>query len=220
MKRIRKTHPPASLRAWVAINRDLPNFNYGALPANTKAELKTKLISEQGFICAYTGREIQDDTSHIEHLKPQNKCAVGEDVEYRNLVACFPADGGDVSYGYGAPVKAGWWDADLFLSPLAIDCTRRFTFTWQGKVRPNPKSHRAADTTITRLGLNTSAMNSLRRSAIRGFFGFGRGREPISIPNARQLRTELAQRRPPQALRPFCFVFEQLLPKYIAGELT
>lgn len=219
MRKIRKTHAPVSLRNWIAANSDLPNFSYDALPVAVKADLKEQLISEQGFLCAYTGREIHDDASHIEHLKPQNLCENGEDVDYRNLVACFPVDGGDVSYGYGAPVKAGWWDADLFLSPLADDCARHFAFTWQGKVRANPKTHQAADTTIKRLGLNKRGLASLRRSAIRGFFGFGRGQQPITIPIARQLRTELAQRRPPQQLRPFCFVFEQLLPKYIAGEL-
>jgi uncharacterized protein (TIGR02646 family) len=216
MRRIRKTHPPASLRNWITTNRELPNFNFDALPVAVKADLKKQLISEQGFICAYTGREIQDNGSHIEHLKPQNQCTVGEDVNYRNVVACFPVDGGDVSYGYGAAVKAGWWDADLFLSPLDEDCARRFSFTWQGKVRANPKTHLAADTTIRRLGLNKHALVSLRRSAIRGFFGFGKNQQPITIPIARQLRTDLAQRRPPEQLRPFCFVFEQLLPKYIA----
>lgn len=220
MRRIRKTHAPASLRNWIATNRELPNFNYEALPAAVKADLKAQLLAEQGFLCAYTGREIQDDASHLEHLKPQNQCEVGEDVNYRNLVACFPVDGGDVSYGYGAPVKGGWWDEALFLSPLADDCARRFTFTWQGKIRANPKAHPAAEETIKKLGLNKRGLASLRRSAIRGFFGFGRGQQPITIPIARQLKTELTQRRPPQQLRPFCFVFEQLLPKYIAGELS
>jgi hypothetical protein len=108
MRRIRKTNPPASLRNWIDANRQLPNFNYDALPTGVKADLKEQLLAEQGFLCAYTGRGVADDDSHIEHLKPQNKCESGEDVNYRNLVACFPVDGGDVSYGYGAPVKGGW----------------------------------------------------------------------------------------------------------------
>jgi hypothetical protein len=133
------------------------------------------------------------------------------------LVACFPADGGDVSYGYGAPVKGGWWDEDLFLSPLEDDCARRFTFTWQGKIRANPTTHPAATTTIKKLGLNTRGLVSMRRSAIKGFFGFGEKEIPITVAQARLLKTELARRRPPQPLRAFCFVLEQLLPKYIAG---
>jgi hypothetical protein len=105
----------------------------------------------------------------------------------------------------------------LFLSPLAEECERRFSFTWAGKVRANPKGHKAATTTIQRLGLNSRGLVSLRRSAIKGFFGFGDNRQPITIPAARALQTELTKRRPPQQLRPFCFVFQQLLPKYIAG---
>jgi uncharacterized protein (TIGR02646 family) len=221
MRKIRKSHPPASLRNWIAANRDLPNFNYDALPVGVKADLKEKLISEQGFLCAYTGREIQDNASHIEHLKPQSMTIdePGKDVDYRNVVACFPVDGGDVSCGYGAPVKGGWWDEDLFVSPLDDDCNRRFSFTWHGKVRANPKTHHAAETTIKRLGLNKPALVSLRRSAIRGFFGFGKNEQPIAISVARQFKTDLARRRPPLPMRPFCFVFEQLLPKYIAGNV-
>ena len=221
MRRIRKTHPPASLRNWIAANRNLPNFNYDALPVGVKAELKDHLLSEQGFLCAYTGRGIEDDDSHIEHLKPQSETTnePGKDVDYRNVVACFPVDGGDVSYGYGAPVKGGWWYQHLFVSPLDSDCDRRFSFTWAGKVRANPKGHEAATTTIRRLVLNNPGLVSLRRSAIKGFFGFGKNRQPITTPVAKQLRIELAQRSPPQHLRPFCFVFQQLLPKYIAGDL-
>jgi uncharacterized protein (TIGR02646 family) len=219
MRKIRKTHPPASLRNWIAANRDLPNFNYDALPAAVKADLKEHLLAEQGFLCAYTGRGVEDGDSHIEHLKPQNRCDPGEDVKYRNLVACFPVDGGDVSYGYGAPVKAGWWSENLFLSPLEEDCDRRFLFTWAGKIRANPKEHAAAKTTIDRLALNNRGLVSLRRSAIKGFFGFAKNQQPITVPVARQLAQDLAQRQPPQKLRPFSFVFRQLLPKYIAGDL-
>jgi hypothetical protein len=46
MRRIRKTHPPASLRNWTIANRELPNFNYGALPGTVKSDLKEQLISE------------------------------------------------------------------------------------------------------------------------------------------------------------------------------
>ena len=69
MRRIRKTHPPASLRQWINTNKTLPNFNYDALPGAVKNDLKERLLSEQGFLCAYTGLGIEDN-SHIEHLKP------------------------------------------------------------------------------------------------------------------------------------------------------
>ena len=38
-------------------------------------------------MCAYTGRRIDADSCHIEHLRPQAHCGIGEDVHYRNVVA-------------------------------------------------------------------------------------------------------------------------------------
>lgn len=219
MRRVRKTHPPQSLRHWIAANRELPNFNYDTLPSRVKADLKKQLLAEQGFICAYTGLGIVDTLSHIEHLKPQCECEPGEDVAYRNLLACFPRDGGDTSYGYGSPIKGDWWNEDLFISPLMDECSRRFSFAWSGRVEPNPRSHRAAGETIRRLGLGSKSLVSLRRSAIKGFFGFGMNQERISKQEARRLLSWIDNCNANGERRPFCFVFAQLLPKYIAGNL-
>src|SRR5690606_5450635 len=112
VKKISKKNPPKALVDWLRENQGLDQ-SYGALlgtPAH--AALKQQLIREQGYLCAYTGRGITEDTCHVEHLKPQNRCEGREDVEYHNVLACFPADGGDVSHGYGAPVKAGWWEEE------------------------------------------------------------------------------------------------------------
>lgn len=118
MKKISKTNPPREFSAWLDENEGLDR-SYGALSGTpAQSALKGQLLDEQGSLCAYTGLRISRDTSHMEHIKPQHRCTPPEDVEYRNIVACFPGDGGDVSYGFGAPVKGGWWDQELFVSPL------------------------------------------------------------------------------------------------------
>lgn len=218
MRRIVKTHAPQELVTWCEDNKD-GNHCYGDL-CGTDAHkvLKDVLIAEQGHICAYTGRVIARSSSHVEHLKPQSQCADWEDVDYKNVVACFPADGGDTSYGYGAPVKAGWWDETRFVSPLSDDCERRFRFAWSGHVHPSPDDHQAAYETINVLGLDNEELRKLRESRIKGFFGFGsRTRsKPLSIADANLALENIYQLDGNGRLTEFCFVLKQLLPKYIA----
>jgi uncharacterized protein (TIGR02646 family) len=215
MRQIRKTHPPQAFLNWLTANKEL-DCSYGALvgrPAHI--ELKQSLIREQGFLCAYTGREILEVSSHVEHLKPQSRCTGNEDVEYRNVVACFPANGGDTSHGYGAPVKGDWWEEALFVSPLSADCERRFIFSWSGKIAPNPKDHQGAQETIKVLKLDHDNLVHLRRKAIQGFFGFGSAK-PLSKQEARRLLVTMDRPNAVGKLTPFCFVLKPLLEKHSA----
>ncbi|MBE3868087.1 TIGR02646 family protein [Vibrio parahaemolyticus] len=144
MKKITKTHQPARLRDWREANKNI-DHSYDALKGKPAHKaLKTQLIIEQGYLCAYTGRRIDNTSCHVEHLKPQTSCEGWEDVEYRNMVACFPENGGDTSHGYGAPIKAGWWNEREFVSPLTEECERRFAFVWSGKIKANPADNEAA----------------------------------------------------------------------------
>lgn len=218
MRRIVKTHPPQQLTEWRAENHEL-NHTYNAL-LSTKAHdaLKSKLLQEQGWLCAYTGRTIDSSSSHVEHVKPQCKCAEWEDVEYRNVVACFPKDGGDTSHGYGAPIKASWWDEQRFVTPLSDACERRFRFAWSGHIYPSPDGDESATATIRALALDEKPLRELRKARIDGFFGFGtktRAR-PLSIKEAEAVLVNIETRDNNGRLREFCFVLKQLLPKYIA----
>jgi uncharacterized protein (TIGR02646 family) len=222
MRRISKTHPPQELTKWRDDNKDV-NHGYADLAGtNAHRDLKAKLIEEQGWLCAYTGRSIDKDSSHVEHLKPREACAEWEDVDYRNVVACFPANGGDVSHGYGAPVKKAWWDESRFISPLSEECERRFRFVWSGHVHPNPEEHEAAKATIDSLGLDVVAICQLRKKTIDGFFGLGprtRSR-PLSKEDAIRALELIDRPDSNGRLQEFCFVLKQLLPKYIAQPVT
>ncbi|MBD8122062.1 TIGR02646 family protein [Pseudomonas lutea] len=217
MRRITKTHQPNEVRQWREANRETNHSYRDLLGTAAHRALKSKLLEEQGWLCAYTGRLIDNGSSHVEHIKPQCECVDWEDVEYRNVVACFPVDGGDVSYGYGAPVKASWWDEPRFVSPLSTDCERRFRFSWSGHVYPNPGDHEAAAETITALQLDADSLRKLRKARIDGFFGFGsktRSR-PLSIADAKRALANIEYRDTSGKLQEFCFVLRQLLPKYI-----
>ena len=220
MRHIRKTHPPAKLTAWLKDSKAKElDVSYKALhgkPAH-KA-LKAQLLKEQGHLCAYTGREIEAKTAHMEHLKPQELCEGHEDVDYFNVVACFPANGGDESHGYGAPFKKSWWDKDLFLSPCSDEAERHLSFAWSGKVKAKPTNHAAAKKTIEVLKLDHPSLDSMRRKAIAGFFGFGRKLLPLKAEDAKRLLTKIDKLEGAHKLSAFAFALKQLLPRYIAGE--
>lgn len=215
MKRITKTNPPESLRKWVTENRDIENSSYRSLPTNVKEELKAYLLKEQHFLCAYLGISICNSSSHIEHLKPQSKCEDGEDVEYRNLVACYPNDGGNDSFNCGAPFKKSWWDPGKFVSPLLEDCERRFSFAWSGHIHPTLNNDEAAQETINKIGLDADYIRKLRRKAIVGFFGLNE-KKPVS---KKQLATLVSYLDKPNAegkLIAFCFVLKFLATRMLA----
>lgn len=222
MKRIKKTHPPKELLEWLKDNEGL-DCSYRALQGKPAYEaLKRHLLKEQGYICAYTGIEISEENSHIEHLKPQTVCKQEkvldkkylDDVEYHNMVACFPKNGGDDSLGYGAPVKRSWWNESEFVSPCQADCERRFIYGWKGEIK-HLHGDKAAETTINVLGLGTKRLKDKRYKRILGFFGFSRKAKDLSQRDAKKLLAIIGKPNSTGHLTEFCFVFEQLLPKYI-----
>lgn len=228
MKRIRKTHPPREFLNW--INTQIESgleLTYTALEGKPEhLALKKKLLKEQGYLCAYTGLSISLDASHIEHLKPQTVCKNVEnperyryldDIEYRNMVACFPKDGGDISYGYGAPVKGGWWNESEFVSPCQEDCEKRFSYKMASKVSPVDENDIAAKKTIEVIGLNARSLLDKRKSKILGFFGIGKNssNKPLSKLKAQEFLNTIGKPDSTGKLTEFCFVYEQLLPRYI-----
>ena len=217
MRRIVKSHPPKELADWCGENRELNHGYRHLLGTVAHRALKSKLLEEQGWLCAYTGRTIDQETSHVEHIKPQCECLEWEDVDYRNVLACFPADGGDTSHGYGAPVKAGWWDKQRFVSPLSVDCERRYRFAWSGHVHPASDAHEDTKSTIAVLRLDAESLRRLRKARIDGFFGFGQrsSQKPLSIAQARTALASIDRLNSDGQLQEFCFVISQLLKRYI-----
>lgn len=167
MRWIRKQTEPRSLLQWRLANRNCPNFDYDNLPC--KPEILRSLLEEQGWLCAYTGLQIDENHSHIEHLKAQAHCQAGEDVDYTNIVACYPAPNtGEAPFG--AHQKRDWpapGNQHLFVSPLDPGCEAKFNFNYRGEVLPRNENE-AARQTIKKLKLNHSELEAKRRSAIKG----------------------------------------------------
>ena len=111
-------------------------------------------------------------------LKPQTICKsddkarglarqplLREDIDWNNLVACFPKPNMLASPEYGAVKKDKWWHAEDFVSPLQTDCEGRFRFTPDGKISPTKITDVPALTTIKKIGLDNEKLCELREKA-------------------------------------------------------
>lgn len=85
MRHIQKKNEPQSLTQWRAAYQNDPNFGYLLIEASLRGEIRQALVAEQGGLCAYTGRRINETSCHIEHPKPQAHCLHGEDVSFANM---------------------------------------------------------------------------------------------------------------------------------------
>jgi uncharacterized protein (TIGR02646 family) len=219
MRQINKGAEPAELTGWKAQNRALPNYCYASLTAAHRLAIRTALVVEQRGLCAYTGRRIDVESCHIEHLRPQAHCGIGEDVDYRNLVAGVPAPNAP-PLPYGAHKKADWpspADQYLFVSPLSAGCTARFSFRLNGEVEARDAADNAVVETVAHLGLNNPNLVQLRKAAIEATLQIrGHGPASIGIADARKRLRGLEQdEQQAGTLEPYSFVLVQALERQI-----
>jgi uncharacterized protein (TIGR02646 family) len=219
MRHIQKKNEPQSLTEWRAAHRNDLNFGYLLIEASLRREIRQALVAEQGGLCAYTGRRIDEASCHIEHPKPQTHCTNGEDASFSNMLACVPAPNAP-GLPYGAHKKGAWPDAieeALFVSPLRPGCEERFSFTLNGEIRASDPTDVAATKTIDRLDLNHALMQQFRKAAIDATLGMrGRGHASLDLHSARaRLNSLRAAEQNHTPLEPFCFVLKQALQRHI-----
>jgi uncharacterized protein (TIGR02646 family) len=168
MRAISSRPEPPAFTNWRAASQNDINYGYELMPGELRAAIKDALIAEQRGLCAYTGIGIDASRCHVEHLLPQAHCRRGrEDVEYRNMVACYPAPG-HVHVPFGALRKGNWpspAEQHLFVSPRSAGCEARFLFSIRGKISA-AQDDEAARETVRRLGLDHPRLEALRKEAI------------------------------------------------------
>lgn len=208
MKYIEKNQPPHELHAWIqtqpVVAGQRLNCSYSEMPSDVKNNVKRSLLQEQGSLCCYTGRRIDIDTSHIEHLKPQSHCQANEDIDYQNLLLAFP--GSDIGrVPYGAQRKADWYDESLLVSPLRRDCEARFLFQISGAIKPAKGTDQAACKTIERLGLDEPTLTEMRKQAIQKALIDRK----LSNQNLERIANSFCDRDGTGKFPPFCFAISQ-----------
>jgi uncharacterized protein (TIGR02646 family) len=219
MKYIRKGARPRAYVNWCQAVADTDNADFREVSGPAKESLLSALISEQGSLCAYTMRRINQDISHVEHIKPYSACRADEprtDLDYGNLVACFPRDGMKVQFRYGAQQKADWWEnggAD-FVSPLHPVCEKRFRFDLEGKIAA-VAGNRAAKTTICVLALCHGSLTDDRKRVIEEFIYGQTGDTPLSLAQATQAGAAVCRRDGDGNFYEFCIAIRHALEEYL-----
>ena len=216
MKYIQKGGVPNEYRRWCREVRGTQKEDYREMPSEVKGVALAALVKDQGRICAYTMKRVDPDSSHIEHIKPESLCRnemKGADLDFGNLLACFPREGMRRTYRYGAQEKGSWWDSTLFVSPLVPACERRFRFNIDGEISA-VGANEAASKTIEVLALDNEALTEDRRRAIREFLYGKDGSAPLSRAKASRLKETVCVRSGGQFVE-FCVAFRDALDEHI-----
>lgn len=219
MKYIRKTACPRVYSAWCAQVEGTDKSDWREVFSNHKELLLAAMIADQGGLCAYTMRRIGDGSSHVEHIKPQSRCREelhGSDLDYANLVACFPRHEVRGQPRYGARLKGNWWDNDgtEFVSPLQPACEQVFRFRLNGEIEPID-NRTDARTTIAVLGLDHGILTEDRKRAIEEFVYGPTGDAPMSYAAARRAQTSICNRRGNSLFNEFCVAIRAALEEHM-----
>lgn len=218
MRSIKKASEPRELRSWKKTMRTSPeNLSYDNLPGEVRNSIKSSLLKEQGYLCAYTMQRLATTSDcHIEHVQPQNS-APNLDLDYGNMAGCFPTDGGDTSYGFGAPIKGGTkieLNVD-FVTPHNLGCEQRFKYDSKGGVHA-AAGDAAAEKTISTLNLDHDALIDLRLRAIETYGltlrkGSMRSNQKLkSAAQAYYFAKEVIKPAPNGLLEPYCVALSQV----------
>lgn len=190
--------------------------DYRKLKGANKQVLFDTLIKEQGFICGYTMKRIDKDTAHIEHIKPESLCRKekkGSDLDYKNLIACYPQkDRKDRrgKYRYGARKKDDWWDngGKDFVSPLKPECESHFYFDMSGNITALSV---AGATTIDVLALDHGSLTEERKRVIEEFI-YG---SKLSKAGAARAISNICNQNGEGYYNAFCIAIKDALQQYL-----
>ena len=219
MKYIAKRGTPRAYAEWCAEVSGTHQADWRNVRSPEKQQVLASMSAEQGGLCAYTMRRIDEQSSHVEHIKPQSRCReelAGSDLDYGNLVACFPRDGHGASCRYGAHRKAGWWEDDgaRFVSPLHPVCEQVFRFRLDGAIEAIG-DRIEAKTTIDVLGLDDTSLTEDRRRVIDEFI-FGPTRsDPMTPAAAQRALDRICDRTHDGTFREFCVALRAALQAHL-----
>ena len=169
MKYIEKRDEPQSLSNWKEEDKmyQRKNATWKRFKKPYKLDFKNELIKEQGYVCCYCEQRIDINNSHLEHFIPQKLDEFSEYLfDYNNLLCSCQKELEKGEPRHCGNSKGSWYDKDLLVSPLDIDCESKFIYTEDGYIQHTDEDSKQ---TILHLQLNIDKLNNLRASAIEPF---------------------------------------------------
>ncbi|MCM1512956.1 MAG: TIGR02646 family protein [Oxalobacter formigenes] len=139
--------------------------SYDDLRSDQKNTIKKALMVEQGYICCYCERELEQEDSHIEHFIPQSHSRC-DPLDYSNMLCSCVKERKKGDTLHCGVKKGNWYDETLLISPLDSDCEKKFLYTDDGRIKPRVKNDDAAKTTIEKLGLNCQKLIEERKEVL------------------------------------------------------
>lgn len=186
MKGINKQTEPESFTLWKSQANEDWQPSYDKLQNPEKSDVRTSLVEEQGYLCAYCCCQIENDTSIvIEHFHPQtsSKGINSLDIDYDNLFAC--CDGTKIESGTNNKFFCcDETKKDIFQSEegvrlikptlkdeLGFICEQAFFYTIEGAISPKDTEYEAqAKFTIDLLQLDNRELRKQRKEACAFLF--------------------------------------------------
>ncbi|NWE72671.1 TIGR02646 family protein [Pseudomonas gingeri] len=168
MRQVIKGTEPASFTDWKACANEDWQPTYETLQNPQKRDLHLRLLLEQRYACCYCGREIELESSHIEHFRPQEHFEHLA-LDYENLHASCLREtkpGNPLHCGHR---KDNWFEEELHISPLEENCEQRFCYLLTGEIQASANDA-CATKMIDVLALDIAYLNNRREEQLLGFF--------------------------------------------------
>lgn len=218
MRYIASNTAPQALRDWISQRnaatpqqvldfRQLGRVEIAGEDVDVKQAIKEQRLIDQGGLCAYTMMRITVDTSHVEHLKPQTKSRINDQVEhfieetvdYGNMVLCYPKEEEAGGVGFGAPYRG---DVDLVLTPRETKCEKLVQYYRDGSVKSeDPAVERMLNKV---LNLNHTTLVDRRKDAYNRQHVGLRSTDPLTVKQAERLAESVLEMNSKNELKPFC----------------
>jgi len=208
MKRIIKKQEPKQFTQWKAMANTDWQPTYKDMRGEVKHTVKNALMQEQGYICCYCERRLDEDDSHIEHFMPQSDISV-DPLDFSNMLCSCQKELLHGEPRHCGNLKGNWFDKMLLISPLEATCETKFRYTADGYIAPVAVTDRAAQQTIEKLGLDIPKLRALRRSAIELFLD-----ESLSTEDLRQFVIDYLQQDSQGILGEFWTTIQKLFGDY------
>lgn len=155
--------------AWDHLPSNPPKIKEEGIFYYSKSKLKTSLLSEQGYICAYCMKKhVNDNKCTIDHLNPKTVDVRKNTFNYKNLLAV--CEGKQERDDKNRRIKDDLRHCNnkkenkkIEISPLNIKCEEKFIFTEKGEIIGKS---RKAKSTIKKLGLDCKVLTKKREESI------------------------------------------------------